>query len=65
MQIIKSILARELFKLYPEIKKQLWGGHFWNNGGYIGTIGDNVTSDIVRKYIDEQGTKDELEIMPN
>jgi putative transposase len=39
MQIIKSILARELFKRYPEIKKQLWGGHFWSEGGYIGTVG--------------------------
>jgi putative transposase len=61
MQIIKSIIARELFKQYPEIKKQLWGGHFWNEGGYIGTIGDNVTSDIVREYIENQGTKDERE----
>jgi putative transposase len=61
MQIIKSIIARELFKQYPEIKKQLWGGHFLNEGGYIGTIGDNVTSDIVREYIENQGTKDERE----
>ena len=61
MQIMKSIIARELFKRYHEIKKRLWGGHFWNNGGYIGIIGDNVTSDVVRKYIDEQGTKEEQE----
>jgi|SRR5664279_2323656 len=59
MQIIKSIIARELFKRYPEIKKQLWGGHFWSDGGYIGTVSDNVTSDVIRKYIDEQGTKEE------
>jgi len=61
MQIIKSIIARELFKQYPDIKKQLWGGHFWSEGGYIGTVGDNVTSEIVREYIDNQGTKDERE----
>ncbi len=61
MRIIKSIIARELFIRYPEVKKQLWGGHFWSNGGYVGTIGDNVTADIVRKYIDEQGTKEEQE----
>ena len=61
MQIIKSILARELFKQYPEIKKQLWGGHFWSEGGYIGTVGDGVTSEIVREYIKNQGTKDERE----
>jgi putative transposase len=61
MQIIKSILARELFKQYPEIKKQLWGGHFWSEGGYIGTVGDGVTSEIVREYIKNQGTKEERE----
>jgi putative transposase len=61
MQIIKSILARELFKRYPEIKKQLWGGHFWSEGGYIGTVGDDVTSEIVREYINKQGIKNEPE----
>ena len=37
MQIIKSITARQIFKQYPEIKKQLWGGELWSDGGYIGT----------------------------
>ena len=40
MQIIKSITAREFFKQFPEIKKQLWGGEFWSDGGYVGTVGD-------------------------
>ena len=50
-----------MFKQYPEIKKQLWGEHFWSEGGYIGTVGDGVTSEIVREYIKNQGTKDERE----
>ena len=37
MQIIKSITARQIFKQYPEIKKQLLGGELWSDGGYIGT----------------------------
>jgi putative transposase len=61
MQIIKSIVARELFKKYPEIKKQLWRGHFWSEGGYIGTVGDGVTSDIVKDYINRQGAEKERE----
>ena len=61
MQIIKSILAREIFKRYPEIKKQLWGGHFWSEGGYVGTVGDDVTSEIVREHINKQGIKNEPE----
>jgi hypothetical protein len=42
---IKSLIAGELFKRYPEIKKRLLGGHFWSDGGYIGTVSDNVWAD--------------------
>jgi Transposase IS200 like. len=38
MQVTKSITARQIFKQYSEIKKQLWGGELWNDGGYIGTV---------------------------
>lgn len=61
MQIIKSITAKNIFKKYPEIKKQLWGGEFWSDGGYIGTVGDGVTVDIIKTYIEKQGTKVEKE----
>ncbi len=61
MQIIKSITAKNIFKKYPEIKKQLWGGEFWSDGGYIGTVGDGVTVDIIKTYIEKQGTKIEKE----
>src|ERR1700752_1519025 len=29
VQIIKSITAREVFRLVPAVKKHLWGGEFW------------------------------------
>lgn len=30
IQIVKSITAREFFRIYPEIKKKyFWGGKFW------------------------------------
>ena len=61
MQIIKSISARELFKQYPEIRKELWGGEFWSDGGYIATVGEGVTEEIIRHYIEKQGTKEEKE----
>jgi len=61
MQIVKSITAKNIFKKYPDIKKQLWGGHFWSEGGYIGTVGDGVTADIIKRYVEKQGTKEEKE----
>ena len=59
MQIIKSITARRIFKEFPEIKKQLWGGELWSDGGYIGTVGDGTTSDIIKNYVQNQGNKEE------
>ena len=61
MQIIKSVTARQLFKRYPEIRQQLWGGEFWHDGGYIGTVGEGITEDIIRRYIEEHGTPEEKE----
>ena len=61
MQIIKSITAKELFKKYPEVRQQLWGGEFWSDGGYIGTVGEGITEDIIRNYIEEHGTPEEKE----
>ena len=39
--------------------EQLWGGEFWSDGGYVGTVGDGVTADIIRNYVEKQGTKEE------
>ena len=55
MQTIKSISARELFKRYPEIKKQLWGGEFWTDGGHIDTVSEYGGLEKIRKYVEEQG----------
>jgi putative transposase len=48
MQIIKSITAKQMFKAFPEIKKELWGSEFWSDGGYIGTVGEGITAEIIR-----------------
>lgn len=55
VQIVKSITAIELFRKFPEIRKELWGGEFWNDAGYIGTVGEGVNADIIRNYIRKQG----------
>ena len=61
MQIIKSITARQIFKQHPDIKKQLWGGELWSDGGYIGTIGDGTTYDVIKNYVEKQGNQEEKE----
>ena len=58
VQIMKSISAREMFKKYPKIRKQLWAGELWNDGYFVRSVGDNVTADIIRKYIKYQSHED-------
>ena len=53
--IIKSITAKEVFKRVPSVKKQLWGGEFWTDGYYIGTVGQNVTEAVIKEYVKKQG----------
>ena len=57
-RIVKSIIARKLFEFHPDIKKELWGGEFWSDGGYVGTVGEGINAEIIRKYIQNQGRKD-------
>jgi putative transposase len=54
VQIIKSISGKMVFKLFPEVKKQLWGGEFWNDGYFVRSVGDKVTSEVIRRYIKYQ-----------
>jgi len=54
VQMIKSISAKMVFKEFPEVKKQLWGGEFWSDGYFVRSVGDKVTSEIIRRYIKYQ-----------
>ena len=50
---LKGNTARFLFKEHPELKKKLWGGHFWNPSYFVATVGEN-TEAAVREYIESQ-----------
>jgi len=39
VRIFKSITAREIFRRYPQIKKELWRREFWSDGYYVATFG--------------------------
>jgi putative transposase len=51
VRIVKSVSAREIFVRYPEVKRELWGGEFWEDGYFVRTVGDKVTSDTIKRYI--------------
>jgi putative transposase len=50
--MLKSISASVIFREHPEVKKQLWGGEFWEDGYFARTVGDKVTAEVIRKYIE-------------
>jgi putative transposase len=54
MNTIKSLTARALYEEFPRLKKALWGGHIWADGYYVGSSGEHVTSDLIRRYIEYQ-----------
>jgi len=43
-----------LFKLYPELKKELYGGHMWNPSYFVATVSDTLEKNI-KEYISNQG----------
>lgn len=57
----KSITAREIFKTYPQVKKELWGGEFWTDGYYVATIGERGGWEVVKRYVQNQGKSLESE----
>ncbi len=54
VQILKCQSASKVFKEFPLIKRELWGGELWNDGYFARTVGDKVTADVIRKYIKYQ-----------
>jgi len=54
VQVMKSVSAREVFKKFPKLRKQLGAGEFWSDGYFVRSVGDKVTADIIRKYIEYQ-----------
>ena len=53
--IIKSITAREVFRLCPRVKKQLWGGEFWSDGYFASSVGRHGDENTIKDYVKGQG----------
>src|SRR3989338_1830339 len=55
VRIFKSLTARELFKQFPALKKDLWGGEFWSDGFYLATVSERGNWKAVEQYVANQG----------
>ena len=53
--MFKSITARQLFKQFPLLKQDLWGGEFWSDGFYMATVSERGNWSVVEQYVTNQG----------
>ncbi|MEK7803193.1 MAG: IS200/IS605 family transposase [Deltaproteobacteria bacterium] len=61
VQMVKSITAREIFRICPEVKQKLWGGEFWSDGYFINTVGQYGNENTIQKYIQARGKEKEYQ----
>ena len=52
---IKSITAREIYRLCPQVKKKLWGGNIWSAGYFVSTVGKKGNEEQIKNYVRNQG----------
>ena len=63
IKMLKSITAREIFRLHPEVKKQLWGVEFWSDGYFVNTVSKFGDETTISRYVREQGIEKEYEVL--
>ena len=63
IKMLKSITARELFRLHPEIKKELWGGSFWSSGYFVNTVSKFGDEGTISKYVRDQGIEKDYKVL--
>ena len=49
----KGTSARWLYRQFPELRRELWGGNIWNPSYFVSTVSEN-TEDQIRRYIQSQ-----------
>lgn len=57
MGVLKGRSAICLYNRFPDIRKKLWGNHFWARGYFVDTVG--VNEEIIRWYVRHQDKKDQ------
>ena len=49
--MLKSISASVVFHEYPEVKQELWGGEFQEDGYFVRTVGEKVKAEGINNFI--------------
>lgn len=57
VRILKSRSAKVVFKEFTDVRRELWGGEFWSDGYFVRSVGDEVTAEVIRRYIEYHNSK--------
>ena len=55
VRTIKSITAKKIFLMCPEVKDALWGGEFWTKGYFANTVSKHGNESVISEYVKGQG----------
>lgn len=55
VRVVKSITAKEIYRLCPWVKKKLWGGNIWSAGYFVSTVGQHGNEKQIKEYVRNQG----------
>jgi len=61
--LVKSITAKRVFKVIPELKKDLWGSSLWTSGYFASTFGKHGNEKVISNYVKEQGRQNEYQLI--
>ena len=63
IRMVKSIIAREVFKKHPEVKEKFWGGEFWTDGYFVNTVSKFGDETSISSYVRDQGLEKEYTVL--
>jgi putative transposase len=55
--VLKGISARYMFTRFPHLKKLLWKSHLWEASYFVRSMGEGVTAEMVKRYIEHHSEK--------
>jgi putative transposase len=56
-QYFKGRSSRQLFQLFPQLRRTYWGGHLWSRGKFYRSVSD-VSGQTIYRYIKEHRHKE-------
>ena len=60
VRAFKSLSARYMMMKFSYLKKYFWAGAMWSPSYFVRTVGQGVTAETVRRYIETHDDKTEL-----